>query len=232
MNIETSYITAFLVGLFGGVHCVGMCGGIMGALTFGLEEKEPKTNKIWSYLISYNLARISSYTLAGALIGGLGAVTLDLITLNNIQNYLLIIAGVFMILLGLYLANWWRVLVYVEQAGSVIWKIIQPYGQRFIPVKTLSHAFALGLIWGWLPCGLVYSVLIWALASASAFDGGLLMLCFGLGTLPNLMAMGIFTSSLKKFFHLRSVRILAGVMVMLFGCIEIIRAVTTFQASA
>jgi len=228
MQIETTYITAFLVGLFGGVHCVGMCGGIMGALTFGLEEKKTDGEKLWPYLVAYNLARILSYTLAGMVIGGVSAVTLDLISLNNIQNYLLIVAGVFMILLGLYLANWWRILVYVEQAGSVIWKKVQPLGQHLLPVKTLKQAFTLGLIWGWLPCGLVYSVLIWALASSSALQGGLLMLCFGLGTLPNLMAMGLFASSLKKFFQKKSMRIFAGVMVMLFGGVEILRAVQAF----
>lgn len=225
MNIEISWIAAFLVGLFGGVHCIGMCGGIMGALTFGLEEKQHKLKHIWPYLLAYNVARISSYTIAGILIGGFSAFSVDLIALNHLQQYLLIVAGLFMILLGLYLANWWRVLIYVEQAGSVVWKKIQPLGQRFMPVSTIRQAFMLGFVWGWLPCGLVYSVLIWALASTSALEGGLLLLCFGLGTLPNLMALGLFASSLKRFFYRKPVRILAGVMVMLFGVLEIFRAV-------
>jgi len=228
MQVEVSYIAAFLIGLFGGVHCIGMCGGIVGALTFGLEDKKQKPKILWPYLLAYNIARILSYTVAGILIGGVGAFTVDLIALHQLQQYLLIFAGLFMILLGMYLANWWRVLVYVEQAGSVLWRKIQPLGQRFMPVKTVTHAFVLGLIWGWLPCGLVYSVLIWALASTSALEGGMLLLSFGLGTLPNLMAMGLFATVLKKFFYQAPVRILAGVIVMLFGVIEIMRAFNVY----
>ncbi len=223
MIIETSYIAAFLVGLFGGVHCVGMCGGIVGALCLGLDcgiDKEPKKNfrKILPYLLSYNTGRISSYTLAGILMGGIGWLGSHLFTLYSIQQTLEIIAAIFMLALGLYIAGWWKGLAKIERwGGKVIWKRLEPLGRRFMPVRSYRHAFFLGLVWGWLPCGLVYSVIIWTISTQSPLEGGLLMLSFGLGTLPNLLLMGVFASTLNQFIQQPWVRQVAGVMIMIFA---------------
>ena len=218
MPTEASFVAAFLVGLLGGVHCVGMCGGIVGALTFGLPaDVRQSPSKVFPYLIAYNLARIGSYVLAGALMGGLGWLAASLVALNAAQQVLQVIAGLFMVLLGLYLAGWWSGLARVEQAGSVIWRRIEPFARTLLPVKSLRHALMLGFVWGWLPCGLVYSVLIWALASGSPAQGALLLLGFGLGTLPNLMLMGVFAAQLGRFLRKPWVRGVAGGMVLLFG---------------
>ncbi len=224
MLVETSYLAAFLVGLLGGVHCVGMCGGIVGALSFGLGEGHPSVRKKWPCLLAYNLARISSYTLAGFLLGGFSALAVNLVAINRLQQGLLVLAGLFMVLLGLYLAGWWRLLARVEQAGGFFWKRIEPLGRRFLPVRRPAQAFALGLVWGWLPCGLVYSVLIWAIASGSAVSGAGLMLSFGMGTLPNLLAMGLFAGSLQRWVQKAWLRQLAGSLIMLFGLLQIGRA--------
>lgn len=228
MAIETSYIAAFLVGLLGGVHCVGMCGGIVGALCLGLEQDSLTQNKTRSalpYLLSYNAGRISSYTLAGVLMGGIGWLGSHLLDIYALQKILEIVAAFFMLALGLYIAGWWRVLARVEQlGGNVIWKRLQPLGQRFMPVKTYRQAFALGLVWGWLPCGLVYSVIIWTIATQSPAEGGLLMLSFGLGTLPNLLLMGVFASSLNQFIQQPWVRQVAGVLIMLFAVVLFLRS--------
>ncbi len=226
MLTETSYFAAFLVGLLGGVHCVGMCGGIVGALSFGLGEGPQSGLKKWPYLLAYNLARIGSYTLAGFLLGGFSALAVNLVAINQVQQGLLVLAGLFMVLLGLYLAGWWRLLARVEQAGGFFWKRIEPLGRRFLPVRRPGQAFALGLVWGWLPCGLVYSVLIWAIASGSAVTGAGLMLSFGLGTLPNLLAMGLFAGSLQRWVQKAWLRQLAGGLIMLFGLLQIGRALT------
>ena len=218
MPTEASFVAAFLVGLLGGVHCVGMCGGIVGALTFGLPaDVRQSPSKVFPYLIAYNLARIGSYVLAGALMGGLGWLAASLVALNAAQQVLQVIAGLFMVLLGLYLAGWWSGLARVEQAGSVIWRRIEPFARTLLPVKSLRHALMLGFVWGWLPCGLVYSVLIWALASGSPAQGALLLLGIGLGTLPNLMLMGVFAAQLGRFLRKPWVRGVAGGMVLLFG---------------
>jgi len=122
-----------------------------------------------------------------------------------------------MLLLGLYLGGWWRILVRVEQLGQGIWRRLEPYGRRLLPVRHYRQAFLLGTIWGWLPCGLVYSVLIWTLFSGSAATGALLMLSFGLGTLPNLLAMGVFATVLQKWVQQQWVRQLSGITVMAMG---------------
>ncbi|MGD9889202.1 MAG: sulfite exporter TauE/SafE family protein [Halothiobacillaceae bacterium] len=218
MPTEASFIAAFLVGLLGGVHCVGMCGGIVGALTFGLpQEVRQSPTKVFPYLLAYNLARISAYVVAGALMGGLGWLAASLVALNAAQQVLQVIAGLFMVMLGLYLAGWWSGLARVEQAGGVIWRRIEPFARTLLPVKSPRQALMLGFVWGWLPCGLVYSVLIWALASGSPQQGALLLLGFGLGTLPNLMLMGVFAAQLGRFLRQNWVRGVAGGMVVLFG---------------
>jgi len=219
MPVEISYLSAFLVGLLGGVHCVGMCGGIVGALTLG---GYPKKSAPLRYLLAYNTGRISSYTLAGLMVGGLGA---QLASLYEVQLVLKVIAGLFMIAMGLYIAGWWYGLTRVEQLGGLVWRRIQPLGQGFIPVKNIYHAGLLGLIWGWLPCGLVYSVLIWTLSVESATEGALLLLSFGLGTLPNLLAMGFFAISLNRFMQKKWIRALAGSLVMLFGVYQLYQAI-------
>ena len=226
MEIETSYIAAFLVGLLGGVHCVGMCGGIVGALCLGL-EKNTLQNKMRSalpFLLSYNLGRLSSYTFAGILMGSIGWLGSHLLDIYALQKILEIIAAVFMLALGLYIAGWWKVLANVEQfGGKLIWKRLEPLGKRFMPVRTYQHAFLLGVVWGWLPCGLVYSVIIWTISTQSPVEGGLLMLSFGLGTLPNLLLMGVFASTLNKFIQQAWVKQIAGLMIMAFAVVMFYR---------
>ena len=224
MYTEASYFTAFLVGLFGGVHCVGMCGGIVGALSFGVSEDiQQQPRRMLPYLLAYNLARISSYTLAGILLGGISALALQLVAINQFQQALLVFAGIFMILLGLYVGGWWPVLLRLEQAGGLIWRRIEPLGRRFLPVRSVRQAFMLGLVWGWLPCGLVYSVLIWAIASGGPLEGGLLLLSFGLGTVPNLLAMGLFAATLSRWVRYPWVRWLAGAAIIIFGVVQILQ---------
>lgn len=213
-----TYLAAFLIGLLGGVHCIGMCGGIVGALTFGLPaEQRNKPATLLPILLAYNTGRIASYTLVGALAGGLGAAIITLGGLEIIQRSLQIIAALFMIALGLYLANIWHGLSLVEKLGRAIWKYIEPYGRRLLPITTPAKALPMGFLWGWLPCGLVYSVVIWAIATGSIQQGALLLFAFGLGTLPNLLLMGAAASYLTKWTRNRWVKLTAGLLIVAFG---------------
>jgi len=233
MDVEVSFIAAFLVGLLGGVHCVGMCGGIVGALCLGLKpELKPSAENTlqqntWTalpYLLSYNAGRITSYTVAGIMMGGIGWLGSHLFDIYAMQQILELVAAVFMLALGLYIAGWWRVLGSIERfGGKVIWTRLEPIGRRFMPVTTYRQAFSLGLVWGWLPCGLVYSVIIWTISTQSPLEGGLLMLSFGLGTLPNLLLMGVFASSLNQFIQQPWVRQVAGILIMIFAGIMFYR---------
>lgn len=217
MPMEVSYLAAFLVGLLGGVHCVGMCGGIVGALSLGLPQEVRASARMLPYLLAYNLARIASYTLAGALLGGVGYLAAHWSGLRHAQLGLQVLAALFMIALGLYLAGWWLGLARLERVGGRLWQRIEPLGRRFLPVRTPGQAFLLGLLWGWLPCGLVYSVLVWSISRGDAIEGGMLMLSFGLGTLPTLLLMGVAATRLSVFVRHVWVRRVAGMLVMSFG---------------
>lgn len=211
--LEFSLLSVFLVGLLGGGHCIGMCGGVVSAVSMTLPQQRPK----WIYLLAYNAGRISSYCVVGAIAGGLGSSALLASHLLPVQTGLYALASLMLILLGLYLAGFSQVLTQVERIGQRLWKTLQPYGKRFIPVQHPRQAFCLGLVWGWLPCGLVYSVVIAALASGSAMHGATLMLCFGLGTLPTLLTMGMAAVHLKDYLQRVWVRRASGLMVLGFG---------------
>lgn len=210
---ETSLLALFLVGLLGGTHCVGMCGGIVAAVSLQLPGQGPHLG----YHFAYNAGRILSYGLAGALAGALGAGAFFLDTLLPVQKALYGLANLMLILLGLYLAGLGAAVTRIERLGATLWRGIQPWSRRLLPVTRPSQAFALGALWGWLPCGLVYSALISALASGGAIPGAFTMLAFGLGTLPNLLAMGLFARQLQGFVRNPWVRRIAGLLVAGFG---------------
>lgn len=210
---EISIISVFLVGLLGGVHCAGMCGGIVTALSFATPDAKPNLRM----LLGYNIGRILSYGIAGAIAGAVGASTLLLNDFLPMSRGLYIFANVMLILLGLYLAGLSRAVLLLENLGGGIWKKLQPLMKRLMPVRSAPQALLVGMVWGWLPCGLVYSVLVSALASGGAVPGALLMLAFGLGTLPNLLAMGLFAQQLQHFTRQPRVRLMAGLLVAGFG---------------
>lgn len=218
MSLTSSLPAAFLVGLLGGVHCVGMCGGIVGTLTAGLpRDARSELARVFSYQLAYNGGRVAGYTLAGALMGTLGTLVLAAMPLQYAQRALFALAAIFMILLGLYLGGWWRGLAGVERLGATLWRCLEPLGRRLLPVRSPVRAIALGFVWAWIPCGLVYSVLIWSVSSGSAIQGALLMLAFGLGTLPNLLTMGMLAGAAARFTEHGWIRQLAGALVIGFG---------------
>jgi sulfite exporter TauE/SafE len=219
--IELSLISAFLVGLLGGGHCVGMCGGIVGAVSMHLPQSKSKA----PFLLAYNTGRILSYTLAGSIAGLVGASSFFLQNVLPIQYVLYGISSLILIALGLYLAGIWHGVTYLEGAGKFIWKTLQPYSKRYIPVQNIKQAFFLGSLWGWLPCGLVYSVLIAAIATGSAVSGGLLMFAFGLGTLPTLLTMGMAAVKLKAFLQNVWIRRVSGLLVLGFGLVGLYKLV-------
>ena len=224
---DLSVFSAFLVGLLGGTHCVGMCGGITAALSLQL----PTTGRLWPYYLTYNLGRIASYSVAGTVAGALGASALLLQEMLPVQQGLFVLANFMLIALGLYLAGIWRFITVFERAGSLLWKHLQPVMRRWLPIQDLPGAFVVGALWGWLPCGLVYSVLVTALASGSALGGGMLMLAFGLGTLPNLLAMGVFAQQLRPFLQQLWVRRSAGIVVVGLGVWNLLRYLSVSPAS-
>jgi uncharacterized protein len=207
---DSGFFALFLVGLLGGTHCVGMCGGIVGALSLGGGAR-------WSMHLAYNAGRIASYVVAGALVGALGAASMGLDDQVPIRLMLYLLANLMLVALGLYLIGITRALAFTERAGQHLWRRIQPLTSRFLPARRVSQAFPLGLLWGWLPCGLVYSALATALTTGSPGKGALAMLLFGLGTLPNLLLAGILVTKLNTFVRRPLVRTVSGLLVLGFG---------------
>lgn len=218
MSSELTVLSAFLVGLFGSVHCIGMCGGIVGSLTMGLSETVRQSwVRLVPYLLMYNLGRIVSYMLVGFLAGFLGQQLAHLLPLDNPRMVAMWVSSIFMIILGLYIGGWWRILTVLEKAGSQLWRYIEPWGRRFLPVKTPIHALGLGIIWGWLPCGLVYSVVAFAVTTGDAWQGGVLMLAFGMGTLPMMLALGATANWLVRITRHSVVQQIIGALIIVFG---------------
>lgn len=223
MLLESIYLTAFITGILGGVHCLGMCGGVVGALAFSLEVKHQASWwRMLPFQLAYNAGRILSYMLIGALFGALGMVlNQSLAELLPLQQALQVIAGLFMIALGLYLAGWWFGVAVIERVGRRLWLKLAPYAERMRTVKNIPQAGLYGLIWGWLPCGLVYSMLILALTAGGALQGALVMLAFGLGTLPNLLLIGVFAFFFTRLSRNQWVKALAGLTVIAMGVQQI-----------
>jgi sulfite exporter TauE/SafE len=210
---EFSLFAVFVVGLLGGVHCLGMCGSIVGIFT----TQVPKEKSRWPFHLAYSSGRILSYALAGALVGAVGQAGLLMRDAVPVQHLMFALSSLMLVALGLYLAGVWGMVRHLERFGSGLWQRLQPFTRRLLPVNTVPRALGLGALWGWLPCGLVYSVLITALASGSALQGALIMLAFGLGTLPNLLAIGLFWESVKGWVQSPRVRLGAGLLVMALG---------------
>lgn len=206
----SAYLALFLVGLLGGTHCIGMCGGIVGALTAGGELRS-------AIHLAYNAGRLCSYALAGALVGALGEASLALSGQWFWRIALFVLANLMLVALGLHLCGATRWLAFVEQSGQKLWRHIQPHSRRFLPARSVRQAFPLGMLWGWLPCGLVYSALATALSSGSALRGAGLMLAFGAGTLPGLLMAGLLAARLRDYVRLSGVRFFAGLLILGFG---------------
>ncbi|PRY71708.1 sulfite exporter TauE/SafE family protein [Halomonas ventosae] len=205
---------AFVFGLLGGAHCIGMCGGIMSALTFAVPPSMRSPARLSGLLLGYNLGRITSYMVAGALVAGLG--TLVALT-PQARLALQVLAAVMLILMALYIADWWKGLLRVEALGRRLWTHLEPLGRRLMPVVRVPQAVALGAVWGWLPCGLVYSMLAWSLAIAEPWRGAALMGAFGLGTLPALLATGLAARQLGALIRHPATRSIAALSIIGFA---------------
>ncbi|MGL5292622.1 MAG: sulfite exporter TauE/SafE family protein [Aeromonas sp.] len=217
MTPTLDLIGALMVGLAGSAHCIGMCGGVSAALSMAIPADKQHFWGRLSYLLCYNLGRILSYVLAGAIVGGLLATTVELGAGKHAIVGLRLIAALLMMALGLYLAGWWQGILVLERCGAMLWPYVRPLTSKCLPLTSPRHALPFGMVWGWLPCGLVYSMLTWSAAAGSAAGGALIMLVFGLGTLPTLFALGGLADRLRYWLTLRSFRLTGAIALILFG---------------
>lgn len=221
--MDYSFISAFLIGLFSAVHCLGMCSGIMGALTFSLPQEVRERWPLLSiYLLAYNLGRIASYTLAGALLGSLGGTFYETLSLGYAHLVLQLLAAGLLIGIGLYLAGWFPKFALIERLGIPLWRRLEPLGRRLLPVRSPLHALLYGTIWGWLPCGLVYTTLLWTLTAQGPEQGSLFMLAFGLGTLPAVLSAGFLTGWFTRLTRLPYLKQAVGLVIIAMALASVV----------
>lgn len=218
---------AALLGLASGVHCLGMCGGIVGA--FGAQRPVRvalrRRNRLeWRAPLAFNAGRIASYAAAGAVAGALGGGAGAVFGFwFDWQLALQIAASLLLILAGVQLAGFAAPLALLESAGRPLWRHIQPVATRFMPFDTPGRAFAAGVAWGWLPCAMVYAALATALLAGGAMAGASVMLGFGLGTLPWLLAAGVGFARWRDVLARPGWRIASGSLVLGFGVFGLAR---------
>ncbi|UCG96944.1 MAG: sulfite exporter TauE/SafE family protein [Burkholderiales bacterium] len=217
-SLAAQSFAAFSLALLGGLHCAGMCGGIVGAL----QLNRPPGVSAARLAAGYHAGRVVSYSLAGMLAGTLGA-ALYAADVLPVQAALLLIGSSMLLAIGVSMfgrAAWMR---RIEPAGVWLWRLIGPLARRVYPPRTAAQALAAGLAWGWIPCGMVYAALPLALVAGGPLQGGLVMLAFGLGTLPNMLAVDVAVHGIGRASRsaparaIAWVRPLAGAMIVVFG---------------
>lgn len=206
-----SLLTAFSLGVLGGAHCIGMCGGVIGALTMAIAADNYALRL--RLFISYNLGRIASYVM----ISGLFYWLVQQLSHYFLVDFMRYVAGALLIAMGLYLADWWRGLTRLEKIGAYLWRYIQPLSQALLPVHNSGQALVLGMLWGWLPCGLIYSALAYSATASSLPNALLIMLSFALGTLPAVLATGLLAERLTLLVRRQGLRRVFALLIMVFG---------------
>jgi sulfite exporter TauE/SafE len=216
--LSATLLSAFIMGLVGSTHCIGMCGGIISTLSTDFSGSGQRQS--FAIQLFYNIGRITSYSLMGLLVGLFSSQLME--ALPNPHAVSMKIGGVFFILLGLYVSQLANSFKYLESGGQHLWKRIEPFGRRFLPAQSPFDAWKLGLVWGWLPCGLVYAALALALTQVTAVNAALTMLVFGLGTLPTLLLIGHFAHNVKSFLQNQRVRLGLGLVLIGYGIMLIV----------
>nr|WP_144917774.1 sulfite exporter TauE/SafE family protein [Moraxella osloensis] len=205
------FLAAFSMGLFGSPHCLGMCGGIVTA--FGLSMQHVSESKKNGLILTYHVGRLISYSLLGLIASLVGVAIFQSIMSNSAPR---IVLGAVLMLIGLAMLGL-PLFNHLEKVGMRFWQSLAPLRKKVFPIDSFGKALFAGLLWGFLPCGLVYGALMMAIAGNNIATGAALMFVFGLGTMPMLIAtqktVGMLQSSIKHF-RLRQIN---GVIMMLSG---------------
>ena len=221
-ELAAALATAFVAGLLGSAHCLGMCGGISGL--FALHESVRGLRRQLPMALTYNAGRLASYAILGFVVAAVGSRFVDLTP--AIAGPVRLFAGVVIVLIGLQIAFDLRALSLLERIGGIAWSRLSPVAGRLLPVTSLPRALGLGLLWGLLPCGLVYSALLVAATSLNAGHGALIMLAFGAGTTPAMLLTGLGAARLAQLMQNRRTRLGAGLLIVMLGILTIAMPIT------
>jgi sulfite exporter TauE/SafE len=212
-----SLSAAFVAGIAGSAHCFAMCGSLAGAFGMRARAVGADASGAFGNALSYHVGRLSGYTLAGAICGLLGATLQAVLNLARIGSWLRIASGALLLLIALRMLSPWNPLRWLETLGAKFWRGLQPLTQKTGTLNGRAQAIALGFLWGWLPCGLVYSMLLFAALSGNALHGGAILLAFGLGTLPAMLTSTVLASQVQNLLRNRWPRLASGILLLLLG---------------
>lgn len=209
---------ALLLGLLASGHCMLMCGGITGALGVATARNARGRPRL-DLLTGYQLGRITSYAVAGLLIGGIGGGLIGLLDIERVRWALRILSAAALLLAALVMLGLLR--DPGSALGKRLWPRLAPLGRRLLPVTSLPRALGFGMIWGWMPCGFVYTVLLVAALAAQPLQSAGVMLAFGLGTLPAMLAAAYGAPQLVAWSNRRGLRRAAGGFLLLAAALTV-----------
>lgn len=209
-------IAAISMGFFGSPHCLGMCGGIVTAFGLSMQSVSPKKQRL--LVLTYHFGRLVSYTLLGVLAGTLGAAIFAPYAQNSLPR---IVIGSVLILVGLTMFGL-PLMTKLEKVGLQFWQMLAPLRKKVFPMDSFGKAIFAGLLWGFLPCGLVYSAILLAIAGHNTPTAMAMMFAFGLGTLPMLLATQRVIGGLRGMIGKFRLREINGGLLLLSGIAVII----------
>jgi len=226
----SALIGAWLAGILGGVHCLAMCGGFVAAMTGGTSSVRTGGTPMlrartlaWRQL-TYNAGRVTTYALLGAAAGGAGGALLTVADWVPLQRLIYVVANLFLLALAIAIASRRAAFAWLQDAGNAMFGKALPAVRPLLEADSVFARYALGMIWGLVPCALTYSVLPIAVFAGGAMQGAAVMLAFGIGTLPNLLAAGWILSRAGRWLDAPAVRIAAAVLIAGFAAVGLWRA--------
>ncbi|MDP5143351.1 sulfite exporter TauE/SafE family protein [Rheinheimera baltica] len=217
----TDLLAALLIGLIGSSHCLVMCGGIAAALQLSMPTQNLLRKMQLQSLLS--IGRLTTYSLFGAAVGYFGASAMQFAGVSLL--WLRLIAGILLLMMAMYISRLWFGLIQLEKLGQSLWRYVQPVAKKLLPLDSPAKAYSYGLCWGALPCGLVYSTLSWSLASGGLVQGGLIMLSFGIGTLPAILLTGSAANMLTKLKNMQLFRYISATILSIYALYTIWNAI-------
>lgn len=228
-------LSAWLVGALGGVHCVAMCGGLLGALGArdgaSAQPLQP-ARTLARRQLAYHIGRIATYALLGALFGGAGAATLGIVDVLPVQRALYVVANALLLFLGARMIVRLPASAAMQRAGMRVFAPVLHALQPVLRRQDVWGRMAMGLVWGLMPCALIYGVLPVALLAGGPVQGGAVMLAFGLGTLPNVAATGVLLATTRRWFSRMTLRAFAATWMIAFGTLGMWRVLFVPDALA
>jgi len=223
----SDFILAISCGLSGSTHCLGMCGGIVSAFERSLPQDIYLYRKL-PFLFLYNIGRISSYLFV-TLCCTYGLSNLnDMLYIKNWFTFLEVFAGLLLISMGIYIVSNFKLMHSLEKIGVPLWQLILPMRKKIYPINTLLKSYLAGCIWGWLPCGLVYTMLSWAISTGNIEKAMTIMLGFGIGTLPSMIGTGILAERFIYVYQKYQLKFISGAMIITYGCYTLYSPIIKF----